>query len=84
MRRLKRARRAQTNSHNKKTKFKSFQIKDQVMFFSKNLKDARFKKKLFYKFDLFEIEDVVDIQIYRLRFLDKWRIYLVFCNVYYR
>ena len=38
-----------------------------------------FKKKLFYKFiRLFEIEDVVDTQTYRLRFLDKWRIHLVF------
>ena len=72
MRRLKRARRAQTHSHNKKTKFKSFQVRDQVMLFTKNLKDARLKKKLFYKFiDFFEIEDVVDIQTYRLRLSDK-------------
>ena len=79
MRRLKRARRTQTHSHNKKTKFKSFQMRNQIMLFTKNLKNARLKKKLFYKFiDFFEIEDVVDTQTYRLRLLDKWRIHLVF------
>ena len=47
--------------------------------FTKNFKITRLKKKLFYKFiDTFEIEDVVDTQTYRLRFLNKWRIYLVF------
>ena len=49
------------------------------MLFTKNLKNAKLKKKLFYKFiDFFEIENVVETQTYRLRFLDKWRIYLVF------
>ena len=49
------------------------------MLFTKNLKNARFKKKLFYKFiDLFEIENVVETQTYRLRFFDKWRIHFVF------
>ena len=79
MRRLKRARETQTHSHNKKTKFKNFQMRDQVMFFTKNLKNARLKKKLFYKFtNSFEIDDVVETQTYRLRFLDKWRIHFVF------
>ena len=54
-------------------------MRDQVMLFTKNLKNARLKKKLFYKFiDFFKIEDVVDTQIYRLRLLDKWRIHFVF------
>ena len=49
------------------------------MLFTKNLKNARFKKKLFYKIiDFFEIENVVETQTYRLRLLVKWRIHLVF------
>ena len=49
------------------------------MFFTKNLKNAKFKKKLFYKFtELFEIENVVESQTYRLCLLDQWRIHFVF------
>ena len=49
------------------------------MFFTKNLKNARFKKKLFYKFTrLFEIKNVVESQTYRLCLLDQWRIHLIF------
>ena len=51
---------AQAKTCNKKITSKSFKIKDQVMFFIKKLKNAKFKKKLFYKFiNLFEIEDIV-------------------------
>ena len=49
------------------------------MLFTKNLKNARPKKKLFYKFTKsFEIENVVELQIYRLCLLNQWRIHLVF------
>ena len=43
-----------------------------MMFFIKNLKNARFKKKLFYKFTkLFNVKNVVKLQTYRLRLLDQ-------------
>ena len=49
------------------------------MLFTKNFKDARLKKKLFYKFTkFFEIKDVVESQIYRLCLLDQWRIHFIF------
>ena len=49
------------------------------MLFTKNLKNVRFKKKLFYKFTkFFEVIDVVDTQAYRLKLLKQWRIYFVF------
>ena len=36
------------------------------MFFTKNFKNAKFKKKLFYKFiEFFNVKDVVESQIYR-------------------
>ena len=42
------------------------------MLFTKNLKNARFKKKLFYKFTkFFKIKNVVESQIYRLCLLDQ-------------
>ena len=49
------------------------------MLFTKNLKDIKFKKKLFYKFTrFFEIIDVVDTQTYRLKFSKQWKIHFVF------
>ena len=49
------------------------------MLFTKNLKDVRFKKKLFYKFTkFFKMIDVVDTQTYRLKLLKQWKIYFVF------
>ena len=49
------------------------------MFFTKNFKDVRLKKKLFYKFtEPFEIENVVESQTYRLCLPDQWRIHSVF------
>ena len=48
------------------------------MLFTKNLKNIRFKKKLFYKFTkFFKMIDVVDTQTYRLKLLKQWRIYSV-------
>ena len=42
------------------------------MFFMKNFKNAKFKKKLFYKFiKFFDVENVIELQIYRLRLLDQ-------------
>ena len=49
------------------------------MLFTKNFKNVRSKKKLFYKFTgLFEIENVVESQIYRFCLFDQWRIHFVF------
>ena len=49
------------------------------MLFTKNFKNVRSKKKLFYKFTkFFEIKNVVESQVYRLYLFDQWRIYLVF------
>lgn len=54
-------------------------MNNEIMLSTKNLLNARFKKKLFYKFiESFEIENIVDKQTCRLRLLKKWRIYLVF------
>jgi len=42
------------------------------MFSTKNLLNARLKKKLFYKFiELFEIEDIINKQTYCLHLLEK-------------
>ena len=50
-----------------------------MMLFTKNLKDVRSKKKLFYKFTrLFEVKNVVESQTYRLCLFDQWRIHFVF------
>ena len=49
------------------------------MLFTKNLKNVRFKKKLFYKFmNFFKVIDVVNAQTYRLKPLKQWKIYSVF------
>ena len=49
------------------------------MLFTKNLKDVRFKKKLFYKFTkFFKMINVVDTQTYHLKFLKQWKIHSVF------
>ena len=49
------------------------------MLFTKNLKDARSKKKLFYKFTRpFEVTNVVGLQTYRFCLPDQWRIHFVF------
>ena len=70
---------AQTRAYNKKIILRSFQIKDQIMLFTKNLKDVRFKKKLFYKFtNFFKVIDVVNAQTYRLKFSKQWKIHFVF------
>ena len=42
------------------------------MFFTKNFKNAKLKKKLFYKFiKFFNIKNVVESQTYRFRLLDQ-------------
>ena len=42
------------------------------MLFTKNFKNAKFKKKLFYKFiKLFNVKNVVESQTYRLRLFDQ-------------
>ncbi len=59
---------AQTKVRNKKITSRNFKIKNQVIFSIKNPKNARFKKKLFYKFiKLFEIENIVNLQTYYFR-----------------
>ena len=43
-----------------------------MILFTKNFKNTRFKKKLFYKFTkFFEIKDVVESQTYRLCLFDQ-------------
>ena len=50
-----------------------------MILFTKNLKNAKFKKKLFYKFTrFFEIKNVVESQTYRLCLLDQWKIHFIF------
>ena len=49
------------------------------MLSTKNLKNVRSKKKLFYKFtEFFKIKNVVELQTYRLCLSDQWRIHFVF------
>ena len=49
------------------------------MLFTKNLKDVKLKKKLFYKFTKsFEMIDVVNTQTYRLKLSKQWKIHFVF------
>ena len=49
------------------------------MFFTKNFKNIKSKKKLFYKFTKsFKRKNVVELQTYRLCLLDQWRIHFVF------
>ena len=56
---------AQMRTHNKKINLKIFGVENRVIIFTNSLKDVRFKKKLFYSFKMI---DVVNIQIYRLKF----------------
>ena len=50
-----------------------------MILFTKNLKNVRPKKKLFYKFtEFFEVKNVVESQVYRLCLFDQWRIHFVF------
>ena len=50
-----------------------------MIFFTKNFKNAKFKKKLFYKFtELFDVKNVVKSETYRLRLLDQWKIHFIF------
>ena len=50
-----------------------------MIFSMKNFKNARFKKKLFYKFTkFFDVKDIVESQTYRLHLFDQWKIYFVF------
>ena len=88
IKRFRSAQQAQVKMHNNKINFKHFKIKNKIMFFTKNLKNARFKKKLFYKFiKLFDVKNVVKLQTYRLRLFNQWKIYFVFhvffSNLYY-
>ena len=49
------------------------------MLFTKNLKNVKLKKKLFYKFmNSFKVIDVVNAQTYRLKLLKQWKIHFVF------
>ena len=58
--------------HNNKINFKYFKVKNKMIFFTKNFKNAKFKKKLFYKFTkFFEIKNVVESQIYHLCLFDQ-------------
>ena len=77
--RLRSAQQAQARAHNSKTSLKHFKVENKMMLFTKNLKNVRFKKKLFYKFTRsFEVKNVVELQTYRLCLLDQWKIHSVF------
>ena len=79
IKRLCSAQQAQVKTHNNKINLKHFKVKNKVMFFIKNLKNVKSKKKLFYKFTkFFEIKNVVKLQTYRLCLPDQCRIHFVF------
>ena len=79
IKRLRSAQQAQVKAHNSKINLKHFKVENKVMLFTKNFKNARFKKKLFYKFTkFFEIKNVVESQTYRLCLSDQWKIHFVF------
>ena len=79
IKRLRSAQQAQVRTHNNKINFKHFKVENKVMLFTKNFKNVRFKKKLFYKFTkFFEIKNVIELQTYRFYLLDQWKIHLVF------
>ena len=57
---------------NKRMKLISFNINQKIMFFIKNLKQIKFKKKFANKYTKsFEILDIVDAQTYKLQFFSK-------------
>ena len=79
IKRFRSAQRAQVKTHNNKINFKHFKVRNKMMFFTKNFKNARFKKKLFYKFtEFFNIKNVVKSQTYRLHLFDQWKIHFIF------
>ena len=54
-------------------------INNLIILFTKNLKQKRFNKKLFYKFvDFFKIKNKIKFQIYRLTLFNIYRIYNIF------
>ena len=79
IKRFRSAQQAQVKAHNNKINLKHFKVENKMMLFTKNFKNAKLKKKLFYKFTkLFEIKNVVESQTYRFCLLDQWRIHFVF------
>ena len=79
IKRLRSVQETQARYHDKKTISRTFQLENKIMLSIKNLKNARSKKKLFYKFiGSFEVVDVMSAQTYRLRLFEKWRIHFVF------
>ena len=79
IKRFRSAQRTQVKTYNNKINFKHFKIRNKMMLFTKNFKNAKFKKKLFYKFTkLFNIKNVVKSQIYRFRLFNQWKIHFVF------
>ncbi len=79
LKRLRKAQEQQTTTHNKHTQLKNFSVEDQVMLFTKNLRDARLKKKLSQKYtEFFAVVNLVEPQSYRLRLSLTWRIHFVF------
>ena len=62
IKRFRNAQQAQIRTYNNKISFKHFKVENKVMFFMKNLKNVKSKKKLFYKFTrLFKIKNVVEL-----------------------
>ena len=70
--RVTRVDKSQIKFANKRIKFMSFNINQKIMFFIKNLKQIKFKKKFANKYTKsFEILDIVDSQTYKLQFFSK-------------
>ena len=69
----------QTKYYNQKYKSIFYLINDLIILFTKNLKQKRFNKKLFYKFvDFFKIKNKIKFQTYRLTFFNIYRIHNIF------
>ena len=79
IKRFRSAQQAQVKTHNNKINLEYFKIENKIILFTKNFKNIRSKKKLFYKFTkFFKIENVVELQTYRLCLLDQWKIRFIF------
>ena len=72
MKYLRSAQQAQVKTYNDRRNFTHFKIKNKMRLFTKNFKNAKFKKKLFYKLiEFFQIKNVVELQTYGLRLFDQ-------------
>ena len=79
IKRFRSAQQAQVKTYNNKSNFKQFKIKDKMILFTKNFKNVKFKKKLFYKFTRsFKMKNVIELQTYCFCLFDQWKIHFLF------